>query len=122
MVNVPNSDPAHVISFVRDHRGGSPDGELIDGAAPGAHADTPAASRIFAIFNLSPEVRTVELHEGLFPGDYTDVFTGDLVRFEVEAAIELEPWTTACTAPEPGNRRGYMIHPTLLSRPGVLHE
>lgn len=76
MINVPTSDPAHVISFVRAHPG---------------DADV-AASRIFAIFNLSPDVRTVELHEGLFPGDYTDVFTGDLVRFEVEAAIELEPW------------------------------
>jgi glycosidase len=70
MIRVPNSASAEVLSFVRrnDH------------------------DKVFAVFNLSKEARTVKFEETLFPGAYTDGFGGDRVELTASTALSLPPW------------------------------
>lgn len=70
MINVPNSAPSQVLSFVRQH----PD------------------DKIFAVFNFSAAPQTVSFKEDLFAGSYTDYFSGEQARLAHDAQLALEPW------------------------------
>jgi len=70
MVDVPNSAPASVLSFVRqDER-----------------------NRVFATFNFSPDGQRVSYSEGLCHGEYVDYFTQEPVLVDDVTTVVLEPW------------------------------
>ena len=71
MVRVPNSAPSVVLSFVRRN-----DRETL-----------------FAVFNFSPAAQAVKFEEALFPGKYTDVFTGAAVELGATSELSLSPWS-----------------------------
>lgn len=48
--------------------------------------------KIFAVFNLSPLVQSIELTGESYEGEYTNIFTGEKVTFESGAKMELKPW------------------------------
>ena len=70
MVRVVNGDLARVLSFVREDE----------------------ASRVLGVFNLSPEARTVALMDGPFAGGYREWRSGERVRLEPGARVEMEAW------------------------------
>jgi glycosidase len=70
MIRVPNSASAEVLSFVRRND----------------------RDKVFAVFNFSKEARTVKFEETLFPGTYTDGFSGDRVELTASTALSLPPW------------------------------
>lgn len=70
MVHVPNSAPSAVLSFVRRN----------------------ATDKVFAVFNFSKETRKVKFEEALFPGTYTDYFSGARVELSATTELELAPW------------------------------
>ncbi len=70
MIKVPNDAPAAVLSFVRQND----------------------RDKVFAVFNFSKEGRTVAFAEGLFPGTYTDYFTGERVELRESTRLDLKPW------------------------------
>ena len=69
MVHVPSDAQGKVLSFVRGD----------------------AASKVFAVFNLAPDARTVVFREGLYPGDYREFRGGDVTLREGEP-MTLAPW------------------------------
>ena len=70
MVDVPNSSPASVLSFVRqDER-----------------------NRVFATFNFSPDGQRVSYSERLCHGEYVDHFTQEPVSVDDATTVVLEPW------------------------------
>lgn len=70
MVRVPNSDKTRFLSFVRaDDR-----------------------SRVFAVFNLSPDRATVTFRESLYEGSWTDFASGEAVELGADAALDLPAW------------------------------
>lgn len=71
MVSVVNSAPQKVLSFVRQHPGGA---------------------GVFAVFNLSPEPRTVTFQRGPHYGAYTEHFSGEAVTFAPETALTIPAW------------------------------
>ena len=48
--------------------------------------------KVFAIFNLTNQEKTVTLQGALYPGNYRDVFTDDSVSFTENAEITLSAW------------------------------
>jgi len=70
MIKVPNDAPSHVLSFVR--RSGT--------------------DKVFAVINFSGEARSVGFKESLFPGAYTDAFSGEAVELEAATGVQLAPW------------------------------
>ena len=70
MVHVPNSAAAKVLSFVR----------------------RDAQSQVFVVINFSHQAQSVTLHEGLYPGAYTDYFAGQSVELAAESTLTLKPW------------------------------
>jgi glycosidase len=70
MIRVPNSASAEVLSFVRRND----------------------RDKVFAVFNFSKEARTVKFEETLFPGTYTDGFSGDRLELTASTALSLPPW------------------------------
>ncbi|MGD9960966.1 alpha-amylase family glycosyl hydrolase [Nocardioides sp.] len=70
MVRVVNDQEDHVLSFVR--------------------ADD--ASRVLAVFNLSPERRSVTLGAGPHPGEWTDAFSQRAITFSQGSQIDLPAW------------------------------
>ena len=48
--------------------------------------------RILALFNFSKEKQEVKLRNFGWPGNYTDVFTGDELTVRKRALFKLEPW------------------------------
>ncbi|MDX1530304.1 MAG: alpha-amylase family glycosyl hydrolase, partial [Rhodothermales bacterium] len=70
MVKVPNSAESEVLSFVRQNE----------------------ADKVFAVFNLSDQPQAVTFEEALYPGAYTEYFTGEAVTLGAGAVVELEPW------------------------------
>lgn len=69
MVHVPSDAPGKVLSFVRqDDR-----------------------SKVFAVFNLTPEARTATFHDGPHAGGYREFRGGDITVAE-DTAIALGPW------------------------------
>lgn len=79
MVNVPNSRPAEVLSFVRRND----------------------RDKVFAVFNFCDAERTVELHETLYHGSYTDVFSGKPVELHDPTTLTLAPWAFRVFVQEP---------------------
>ncbi len=70
MVRVFNSDLAHVFSFIREDENGA----------------------VFAVFNISPDARTVTLADSPANGDFTDFFSGESVTFGEGTELALQPW------------------------------
>lgn len=70
MIDVTNSAPNDVLSFVR----------MDDG------------SKVFAVFNFSPRTQKVSFKDGPFPGDYRDWETGRAQAVNAQTALELPPW------------------------------
>ena len=70
MVHVPNSAAAKVLSFVR----------------------RDAHSQVLVVINFSHQAQSVTLHEGLYPGAYTDYFAGQSVELAAESTLTLKPW------------------------------
>jgi 1,4-alpha-glucan branching enzyme len=70
MIDVPNSAPADVLSFVRmDDRG-----------------------KVLAVFNFSAQPRTVTFHDGPFEGAYRDAFTGAAATLARTSTLALPAW------------------------------
>ena len=67
---MPNNASAEVLSFVRRNE----------------------RDKIFAVFNFSKEARTVKFEETLFPGTYTDYFSGERVELSASTLLSLKPW------------------------------
>ncbi len=70
MIQVPNTRPLQVFSFVRQ---------------------TPA-DKVLAVFNFSPAPQTVTLRDGLYPGTYTEAFHQTRVTLAADAEVRLAPW------------------------------
>ena len=70
MMQVPNSAPLKVFSFVRQNE----------------------KDKVFAVFNFSAEPQTVTFHESLFHGKYTDYMSGQSAELSAATQIELQPW------------------------------
>lgn len=70
MVQVVNTDPDKVFSFVRQN----------------------ARDKVFAVMNFSAETRKVQLTDGPYAGRYTEFFTGEQADFAEGAELTLPPW------------------------------
>lgn len=71
LVDVPNAAPAKVLSFVRRQ----------------------GASRVFAVFNLSPEPQAVGFTLARHHGAYVDALSGEAAAFDAASApLELPAW------------------------------
>jgi glycosidase len=70
MVQVVNSAPERVFSFVRDN----------------------GRDKVFAVFNFSGEARTVKFTDGPYAGAYADAFSGERVQFPADAELALPAW------------------------------
>ncbi len=71
MINVPNSVPASIFSFVRRND----------------------QDKVFAVINLSPASRTVTFLESLCHGAYTDFVTDEPVKVDDDTSMTLQPWS-----------------------------
>jgi len=70
MVQVVNSVPLQVLSFVRQNE----------------------TDKVFAVFNFSAKPQTATFQETLFHGTYTEFMSGQRVVLSTGAAMELQPW------------------------------
>ncbi len=70
MINVANSAPAQVLSFVRQNR----------------------RDKVFAVFNLSERPQVFSFHEKLHYGSYVNYFAGETIEFAAETKLKLERW------------------------------
>ncbi len=70
MINVFNSVPDQVLSFVRQNQ----------------------ADKVFAVINFSARPQVVTFHEALYHGVYRDYFKGESVELNSETQLALEPW------------------------------
>ena len=71
MIQVVNTSPAAVLSFVRQND----------------------RDKVFAVLNFSKEAKAVSFEEaGLWQGTYTDYFTGERTELAAAAQVSLEPW------------------------------
>ncbi len=70
MINVANSAPAQVLSFVRQNR----------------------RDKVFAVFNLSERPQVFSFHENLHYGSYVNYFAGETIEFAAETKLKLERW------------------------------
>ncbi len=70
MVRVFNSDLAHVFSFIREDENGG----------------------VFAVFNISPEARSVTIADGPAYGEFRDFFSGELATVDQATRLDLPPW------------------------------
>jgi len=70
MINVPNSTPTQVLSFVRQDE----------------------QDKVFAVFNFSDQAQAVQFDERLYHGAYRDAFSGEAVEFPQAGPAALKPW------------------------------
>lgn len=70
MVNVVNSAPQAVLSFIRQNE----------------------RDRVFAVFNFSDKPLHINFPEALHHGEYTDYFSGEASEFNPASELALEPW------------------------------
>jgi glycosidase len=70
MMQVPNSAPLKVFSFVRQNE----------------------KDKVFAVFNFSAEPQTVKFHENLYHGKYTDYMRSQPAELSATTQFELQPW------------------------------
>ncbi len=80
MIDVPNSDHSHVMSFVR----------------------RDAHDKIFAVFNFSAQERKVRFGDGPFPGRYTEFSTGKVVTLLPNQEMDLPAWSCRVFAQHKG--------------------
>ncbi|MDI1248120.1 MAG: alpha-amylase family glycosyl hydrolase [Lacunisphaera sp.] len=71
MVQVVNTEPTKVFSFVRQN----------------------AADKVFALMNFSNETLTIKLTDGPYAGRYTEFFTGEKADIAEGAELTLATWT-----------------------------
>ncbi len=71
MIQVVNSSPSHVFSFVRANEN----------------------NRVFAVFNFSDQIQNVSFEGALFTGSYRDFASGAEIELDEKAMLELEPWS-----------------------------
>jgi glycosidase len=71
MINVPNSAPSSVLSFVRQNE----------------------RDKLFAVFNFSDAPQAVTFAETLYYGRYGDYFSNEQVEFAGPAILSLTPWS-----------------------------
>lgn len=74
MVNVPNTDPDHVLTFTRERQ------------------DDGGIERLFAAFNFSDQERTFTIQDAPHEGTYTDWQTGADVRLDATHEVTLPAW------------------------------
>lgn len=48
--------------------------------------------RVLCIFNMSAEKQEINMKNFAYPGNYTEVFTGDEVTLKKRILFKLEPW------------------------------
>jgi Maltogenic Amylase, C-terminal domain len=70
MINVPNSIPNKVLSFVRRNE----------------------RDKVFAMFNFSKSAQTPDFGETLYHGKYRDFFSGEAVEFPNSLQLSLPAW------------------------------
>jgi hypothetical protein len=70
MINVPNTIPHKVLSFVRYNE----------------------VDKVFAVFNFSNTGQTVTFDETLYHGSYTELFGKEPVELLESSQLTLEPW------------------------------
>jgi hypothetical protein len=70
MIKVPNNAPTEVFSFVRQNKD----------------------NKVFAVFNFSDKVQTVQFEDTLFSGTYTQFDSNEQVSFNAESQLTLQPW------------------------------
>jgi glycosidase len=70
MVHVPNSLNSKVLSFVRQDQ----------------------RSKVFVVINFTAVPQRVTLHEGLYPGNYIEHFSGERVELAAETTLDLGAW------------------------------
>jgi glycosidase len=70
MINVPNSANDAVLSFVRRN----------------------SADKVFVVINFSGQPRSVRFKEALFPGAYTEFFSGQKVALDAGSTVTLGAW------------------------------
>jgi len=70
MIHVPNDVPAKVFSFVRQN----------------------TQNKVFVVINFSDAPQSVTFSDGLYEGQYTDVFSGAPTRLESTTRLTLPPW------------------------------
>ncbi|HTP10963.1 MAG TPA: alpha-amylase family glycosyl hydrolase [Anaerolineae bacterium] len=70
MIQVPNSAPSRVLSFVRRRDG----------------------DKVFAVLNFSAETQTLTFADSLYHGKYVDYFSQEVVELQSSTKLELSPW------------------------------
>ena len=70
MINVPNTNPHKVLSFVRRNE----------------------RDKVFAVFNFSSAPQKVTFDETLYYGHYTELFSKEAVELAGSSQLILEPW------------------------------
>jgi glycosidase len=70
MIQVHNSAPLNVLSFVRQNE----------------------KDKVFTVLNFSAEPQTVTFRDGLYHGDYTDFFSGEGLTLDESTQLLLPPW------------------------------
>lgn len=48
--------------------------------------------KIFAVFNLSNLRQSIDLKDDAFVGHYTELFSNEVVEFDIEETMDIEPW------------------------------
>jgi hypothetical protein len=70
MVQVPNSAPLQVLSFVRQNE----------------------KDKVFAVLNFSNRPQTVTFRESLYHGEYTEFFSSEHITLNEATEMKLSPW------------------------------
>jgi hypothetical protein len=70
MIQVPNSAPNQVLSFVRQND----------------------KDKVFAVINFSAKPQTVTFQESLYHGKYTEYFTNQPAELDASTKLTLKPW------------------------------
>ncbi len=70
MIQIPNSSPNQVFSFVRQN----------------------SCDKVFAVLNFSEEQQTATFNESLYHGQYTEYFSKERVELLGTTPLQLEPW------------------------------
>ena len=70
MIDVPNSAPSVVFSFVRQND----------------------KDKVFAVINFSAQSQTVTFKDNLYYGSYTEWLSGEAAQFNASSKVTLKPW------------------------------
>ena len=70
MIDVPNSAPNAVFSFVRQND----------------------KEKVFAVINFSAKPQTVTFKDNLYYGTYTEYLSGQATQLDASSKVALKPW------------------------------